>query len=150
MPLGENFWTAYAEPVADFIRGAVAFAQAAKHLGATKKATRQEGLRTLHAMTGAVRVAVEPGPNTTYQQRWRSPSLLASFALMLLQDLAKNRHVRQCPATACGQVFAAASYQTVYCSVTCRNRMQKRRYRAKKKTAARPKKQTRRTSTGSS
>ena len=130
VPLSESFWQEYAEPVADFIRGAVVFSQAVKNVGARKIATRQKGLRTLHAMAGAVRVMVEPGPKGTYRQRWRSPSLLASFALMVIQDLARNRHVRQCQA--CHQVFAAAAYQRKYCSDRCRQRLQQRRHRARK------------------
>lgn len=57
------------------------------------------------------------------------PSLLASFALMLLHDLTGGRHIRRCDA--CGHVFAAAAYQKRYCSDTCRERLNKQRYRAK-------------------
>ena len=130
-PLSEEFWKGYGEPVWKFIRGAAAFQQAVLNVGARKIATRQEGLRNLHALAGAVRVTVEPGPKGTYRQRWASPSLLATYALMFLQDLVGGHHVRQCKA--CHQVYAAAAYQSKYCSARCRQRLEKRRHRERKR-----------------
>ena len=131
LPLGERFWTEYAEPVADFVLGAAEFARAVRNLNARRKATQLEGLRTLHAMTGAVRVALEPGPKRTYRQVWRSPSLLASFALMLLQDLAEQAPLYQC--AVCNTLFTSKSRRAKYCSPKCRNTANKRIQRNKEK-----------------
>lgn len=124
LPPSERFWREYGEPLDDFLRAALRFRRAVELLQHTK--TRTQGLMLLHLLVGPVRLGLDYVA-AEYQLRWRCPSLLASFAMMLIQDLAQQRRVRQCKA--CGRVFVADAYQAVYCSLTCRYREHKRSYR---------------------
>lgn len=138
-PMSENFWRMYAEPVDAFIDGALALYQAIAGLRHVKpfadvsEEDRIEGARgldILHALTSTVRVTIVPQADGTVRQRWLAPSLLASYAMMVLQDLTEHRRPRACEK--CGNLFTSPAYQARYCSPRCRQAAQKRAYREKK------------------
>ena len=64
---------------------------------------------------------------------WESPSLLASFAEMYVQDLLFGRPAPTC--SCCGVAFVSSAYQAQYCSLAFRYRGQKRRLRQQTKEA---------------
>src|SRR5262249_17832760 len=62
----------------------------------------------------------------TFRQRWSSPSLLASYGMMALLDLAGER-LKSC--WECGRLFTASSYQARYCSSAHASKARKRAHR---------------------
>jgi hypothetical protein len=63
------------------------------------------------------------------RQAWVSPSLLATFAEMFVQDIVAGKRAKYCEC--CGQPFISEAYQACYCSRACRLRQQKRNLRAR-------------------
>ena len=138
LPMSNDFWNLYSEPVDAFYNGAMALRDAVSglaHIKPLDKTTEDDeiwlgrGLRILEALIAPVSPALNPLSDGTFEQRWISPSLLASYAMMVLQDLTEQRRLRRCEV--CGKLFTSAAYQARYCSDTCRHTAQKRRYRAK-------------------
>ncbi|HHV62222.1 MAG TPA: hypothetical protein GXX51_06250 [Firmicutes bacterium] len=62
---------------------------------------------------------------------WRYDSLLSCFWLQMFLDLTGRKKVYCCPA--CGLYFIAIKRNQVYCSDLCRERMKKRRQRARER-----------------
>jgi hypothetical protein len=139
-PTSAEFWCHYGESVEDFLNAAFAIRDALqklKHIKPQAESTEEterhvlEGMKILYALVSPVRTIVEPLTNGTYDQRWVSPSLLASFAMMALQDVAAQKRILNCET--CRSLFLSTSPRARYCTTTCRHTAQKRRYRAKKK-----------------
>ena len=139
LPLSEDFWRLYAEPLGEFYAAANTLRSAVQDLAHIKpKATADaeneqalwRGIDTLHALVAPASPTIRPTDDGSFEQRWVAPSLLGSFAMMVLQDVERKRPL-ECKA--CGRPFLSTGYQTLYCSSTCRYREQKRRQRAKKK-----------------
>jgi hypothetical protein len=132
-PLTDSFWKMYAEPVKDFLTGAHALQEVLIAIGLQ---TNQE-LRAIHEfMTGGLPTVINAlgapsGLAAPLRQRgrvglnWVGGSLLASFTMMMLEDLSSGRAV-QCP---CGQLFVSSAYQARYCSHRCRWRFEQRKHR---------------------
>jgi hypothetical protein len=59
---------------------------------------------------------------------WSSPSLLGSYAAMILSRLAGGAEIRICPA--CRSPFTSTDRAQFYCSTSCRETAKKRRQRA--------------------
>ena len=85
------------------------------------------GMKALNALVSPASSALWPLRDGSFEQRWVSPSLLASLAMMVLQDLTEHRRILRC--TTCGRIFVSAAYQAQYCSAKCRSTAQKRAYR---------------------
>ncbi len=132
-PLTDPFWKMYAEPVKDFLSGAHALREVLIAIGLQ---TNQE-LRAIHefmtggwptvvnGLTAPTGIAAPLRRNGRIGLNWVGGSLLASFAMMLLEDLSSGRAL-QCP---CGQLFVSNAYQARYCSRQCRWRFEQRRFR---------------------
>lgn len=135
LPLTDDFWHAYGEPLEDFLRGALALWDAVS-LMASSKYQAAKGRQRLNVLTEGVRPVLQRDTDGSPALGWESPSLLASFAMMFLLDVANAKTVRQCAAD-CPVVFVADAYQALYCSETCQNRAQKQRYRERAKERAR-------------
>jgi hypothetical protein len=136
----EEFWQEYSEPIDDFFCGAIALKDAVKQLNHIKPiealskrdtSLMWQGVELLHALVAPISLAMLPHKDGTYRQLWVAPSLLSSFAAMLLQDLChKKKRLLRCENDSCGGFFVTESYQARYCSNRCRNAVQKRKYRA--------------------
>jgi hypothetical protein len=139
-PLSEEFWKLYAEPVAHFLSGMHALQelhQAIRLFQARSPAQRE--LANLQAvlaggsqllaqgLVGGVGMALQWNPSSrSVHQKFVGSSLLASLAMMMVNDLSYGRALR-CPR--CGRAFVSGAYQARYCSVGCRWVVQKREVR---------------------
>ena len=64
----------------------------------------------------------------TVRQRIWSPSLLASYAYMVLRDIEPLQLLFICPE--CGRLFSSRAHRVNYCGVACRNKVSKRKMKA--------------------
>ncbi len=136
-PTTDAFWRLYAEPLDAFLEGAEALAGALYGLqgerpfagGPEASDAAARSLAALHTLVAPVSAALAITEDGALRQRWLAPSLLGSFAMMALQDLAGNRRVLAC--NRCGGLFTAAAYQARYCSPRCRNAAQKAALRSR-------------------
>jgi len=133
VPLSPAFWRLYAEPFEDFLWAMINFRTMLHDLtGRTDKlAGRMEGREEMHALLAAVSPILDRGKQDQWRQRWRSMSLLGSFAMMALLDLTEGRRIHECPVDK--RMFVADAWQVRYCSSRCRHTAQKRAYRLKKR-----------------
>lgn len=138
LPRSEKFWRLYAEPIEEFLKAAVTLTDMLANLEHIKRlsdlpdensARVARGLKVLQSLTEPVSPVLAPAADRTLEMRWVANSLIASFAMMALQDLSENRRVRRC--AVCTRLFSSAAYQAQYCSRRCRNTAQKRRHRAR-------------------
>jgi hypothetical protein len=122
-----DFWRTYGEPLQEVLAGAAALRASVDDIYRLKGPHPVErGVELLnHLAARAGRGVTKRGSTYTERRSW--PSLLSCFALMVQEDLLAGRKVREC--ASCGRLFVAGAYQATYCSGTCRNREQKRRYR---------------------
>jgi len=138
----QEFWRAYAEPLDSFLESARLLEGALRLLKEAQReaqspsdpeddpaALAQRALPRLNRLVAAVSPSLKFGDGV-FRQRWSSPSLLASYTMMALLDLADDR-VRAC--AECGRLFVTDAYQTVYCSPLHASRARKRAYRSKLK-----------------
>jgi hypothetical protein len=139
LPNSRDFFRVYGEPVWEIAQWAMAFERQAVAL--SKEDIQAEDFQ--HALAFLTEVASAASPTF---QRYRdgkveevrvSAGLLASFALMVLWDFEEGRRVHACKN--CKNYFVSKDQRAGYCSVTCRNTAQSRRYRAKKKNVSFPK-----------
>ncbi len=139
-PTSEDFWKLYAEPLHEFYVGANTLLRAIQGLARINpKSTASEederslwrGIPLLHALLAPVSPTIRPLNDGSFEQRWVAQSLLASYAMMVLQDLAENKRPRSCKV--CKKLFLSADSRALYCSRKCRHTEQKRRWRAKEK-----------------
>ena len=128
----------YAEPVEDFVAAATLFLTTVKCLGETGRAG--DGLQgdmgeirgrldMLHRLLDPIGPAVGLTKDGAFRQEWRASTQLATYAMMALLDITEQRRPLVC--TICGRLFVTKAYQGIYCSATCRQTAQKRRYRAR-------------------
>jgi hypothetical protein len=145
LPNTESFWHLYAEPVHDFVEAAGLMLRAVQVLGSlgespttsgTKGQLGEDPLFTLNLLLGSVGPAAVLSDQGLVDRRWNATSLLGSFAMMALEDLAEQRAPRTCGN--CGKLFVTRAYQGRYCSDTCRGTAQKRRYRERKRLRTTP------------
>jgi hypothetical protein len=137
LPASPNFWREYAEPVDDFLRAA----QRLQSALIDHSKDRPHGLLTLRRLINPIGIDFEPGKDHGIKtMRWRSPSLLASYAMMILLDFNNERRPRlhKCERDNCGTLFVSSAYQARYCSPSCRFAVLKRgqRKRGKEREAA--------------
>jgi hypothetical protein len=134
-PATKDFWNMYAEPVSEFVMAAWLLVNGLEGIKtpANRGAPAAGALRLAHlASYGVPYLAREH--DGSYRQQWVAGSLLSSMAFMAMEDIARNL-LHQC--RTCRTFFLSEAYQAEYCSPTCRNTMQKRRYRQKLKGARR-------------
>lgn len=140
LPLSDEFWQAYSEPVDVFISTAADLHLALRNLRGRESSTEtkseyrariragQSALNELAYPISACLVANEKGQ---FRQRWVSTSLLGSLAMMALLDVAGDGRVLTCPV--CLNLFTSKSSKAKYCSRTCRNTQNVRATRARNK-----------------
>jgi hypothetical protein len=126
LPLTERFWRNYAEPVDDFIAAALALRDALDALRAATSRDRARGVELLNHLVAPISVALtQHGTHRAYS--FQSPSLLATLAMIAMQDLTKGQRPAAC--LACGVPFLARTSASRYCTIRCRSTEQKRRQR---------------------
>ncbi len=140
LPGTEAFWRIYAEPVEDFVATATLFLTAVKFLGEIGRAgdgPQSDSGEIRGRMDMLLRLLDPVGPavglteDGTFRQVWCASTLLGAYAMMALLDLTEQRRPLVC--TICGKLFVTKAYQGIYCSATCRQTAQKRRYRARQR-----------------
>jgi hypothetical protein len=134
-PSTSAFWDSYGEPVWEFRKPCGAFVSAVDAIGHGKgrgsKDQRARAFAFLRVLAETVAPSFRRNDRTGEVTEERvSPGLLASYALMFLMDLEVGRRCRRCGA--CGRYFVSNEHRARYCSPTCRNTAQSRRYRARK------------------
>lgn len=128
VPLTQEFWRMYVEPLDEFLGGISVLWSTMRgiKIGDPEKVFSER----LNALVSQVNPVLTHDKGE-FKQRWVSPSLLASYAMMILQDLTSNRRILTCPV--CNNIFVTDAWQGTYCSSTCRNTAQKRAYRKRLK-----------------
>jgi len=139
-PYTIEFCQLYGEPLFDFCNAARLLVGAISHLGRKQpeiqgdpNLAREQANDTINVLRRPVDSVTDLGEDGSPMPCRVAPSLLATFADMIVQDLAYGRTILQC--RSCGTHFVSSAYQAQYCSVTCRLREQKRRLRAQMKQA---------------
>jgi hypothetical protein len=141
VPYSLAFRELYAEPVFEFWRGVRLFAGCVEHLGPLVKSSSAAALESEESQIISRAQAVDAlnllrkyvsqvlvDEDDGLRQQWISPSLLASFTEMFIQDLVAGARAKYCEC--CKTLFVSQAYQAVYCSRGCRLRQQKRNLRA--------------------
>ncbi len=126
LPLSEEFWRGYGEPLDEFANWCRILRRAVVDPGDAL------GRRLLHALVQPVTPSVLRTA-AGLRQAWLSPSLLASLAMMALLDQTEGRQTHVC--ASCGKLFVSDAYQVEYCGDRCRFRVQKRRLRGRQREA---------------
>ena len=136
-PVSEEFCRTYSEPLDDFLLAAtmlsiclteLADAQARPENSRSEDDRVRTGLARLNLLSSSVHPILLPSHGSTYQQRWLAPTLLSSYAMMVLLDLADpSRRPVRC--VVCSNLFHSSSPTAEYCSERCRDTAYKRRKR---------------------
>jgi predicted RNA-binding Zn-ribbon protein involved in translation (DUF1610 family) len=142
----EAFWRSYGEPIGEMVVAAhllcfalkeIRWAQAVREgsdappEGTDPELAWERGLSSLNQLASSAGPQLGYLPSGKLVQTWRTPSLLASLAVMAQVDLAGSSNMREC--TACGRLFTSRSHAVTYCSPRCRGTALKRRYRRRTK-----------------
>jgi hypothetical protein len=134
IPYSDEFCSLYAERVFDFCQAARLLTGAMLHLQRSTQPpvenpdlARGQALETINLLRRSVSSVLEFDKEENPIAVWESPSLLASFAEMYVQDLMYGRPALTC--ACCGAPFVSDAYQAQFCSLACRYRGQKRRLR---------------------
>ena len=134
LPLSEEFWHVYGEPISEFMDAALSLTwllEAFKALRDVKGAdspSLAEVLEVLNRRVGPIAPGIYSADGSM-TLGWKSHSLLGYFSLMMVMDIVGGRTLRQCEI--CDIFFTSRAYQARYCSQQCRWRAQKRRQRGK-------------------
>ncbi len=124
LPLSEEFWREYAEPLDQFVNAVRALEDALRYLQEPTEVRR--GRDKINALAGDVNLTLLTSEEG-FRQAWVSTSLLGTLAAMAIFDLAGGKRVLRCQT--CGRPFVSGSPSARYCSSTCRHTAQKRAYR---------------------
>jgi hypothetical protein len=134
-PRSEPFWRSYGEPILNIVRWCEAFglsvdalSELAPGSGELSSQVAEDAFKVLS------RLADSCSPSFTFDSAKRtiteervSAGLLASYAQMFLWDRVAGRRAIRCHN--CGSYFVSDEHRARYCSPTCRNTAQSRRYR---------------------
>jgi len=134
-PRSRGFWRAYGEPLDEFVDSATFLRDAVYGIGDREtrppsKSQKRESLSAINRLTSSLSTEIELGADGRIVHRWSSPSLLATYAQMVKEDVV-SRRVAFC--SGCGRAFVTRSPWAHFCSETCKQRIRKRRQRARHK-----------------
>jgi hypothetical protein len=141
-PGSEAFWSAYGEPVVEFVRYAAIFRLAIDELRSLPEPS-EDRMPLLNYFLAAGGEVLVPSPTGSAETRWFYPSLLSAFAKMACRDLTAGCSEHRC--SCCGKPFISAAYQSKYCSTTCQWKDSKRRSRRKMDSSLRSKRRRKHT-----
>jgi len=142
VPLSEEFWREYEEPLNSFVFEARYLANALEVLADPKRIIAEgpeafgpaetldfEGaVRRLNSYTAGMTTQLSVMDDGTYRQEWKSSSLLGHLAMQAIQDLLGERRLLMCR---CGAIFSTLHPKTKYCSELCGNRYRMQEWRKK-------------------
>jgi len=132
LPGTPKFFEVYGEPVHAIAYWAEEFEAVVSQLNTTQHDQRtMELLGYLAELAGAAAPTFRVRRNGQVEEVRISAGLLASYALMVLWDFQAGRRIVPCHN--CGRYLVSRDPRSGYCSVTCRNTAQSRRYREKKR-----------------
>lgn len=139
LPYTDEFCHLYAERLSSFCNAAQLFAGAVRHVSSARAGhvdlRAEQALETINLLRKPISAILEWNAKGTLEQSWHTPSLLASFAEMFVQDVNFGRATLLCPC--CQFPFVSGAYQARYCSSACRQCQQKRNVRKQAKEAQR-------------
>jgi hypothetical protein len=127
--LGKPFWQQYGEPLAKFL-------EAARLLRAAltdQQKGHARGRQTLNRLVSPIRISFGKSRSHGLEQRWVSPSLLATYAMMAGLDLKSTWRLHECKRKDCRKIFVSRAYQVSFCSRTCQFTFHKRKWRERQK-----------------
>lgn len=134
-PCSRAFWHSYGEPTAQIAAYVSSFGTCVDSL--SQWTSDSDSPRALHAIYFLSKLAEKVSQSFTLdsstgrvKEETVSAGLLASYALMFLWDLVAGRRALQCQN--CESYFVSDEHRARYCSPTCRNTAQSRRYRERK------------------
>lgn len=138
IPGSEEFWSCYGEPLVELVTWVNRFAETVEYIcawdGKNPTTVGSQVGRAYWAMAG---LAQSAAPwfrfDDETNQLFEDPALtglLALYAMMFLRDRTNDRRVLRC--SNCTKVFVSDEKRAEYCSTTCRNTAQSRRYRLRK------------------
>lgn len=139
-PLSATFWKVYAEPVWELVRTIAYFHQVLERLTRGPheeespediRARLERGTRELETLIMPVGPVLRLTQEQAYRQEWTAPSLLATFAMMVVNDLTGGQTLHSCEV--CHNLFTSDAWQAKYCSKRCRWTAQQRSYRMKRR-----------------
>lgn len=124
-----RFWREYGEPLRVFIHAALSLARPLAALEKWQFGQGPEWLNTVKLAMEQVNAAAVPASlagviadGGRIELGWEYPSLLACFAVMMLQDIAGGQRVLRCEnGENCGTLFLSAKANQRFCSITCRD-----------------------------
>ena len=112
-PYTDEFCQLYAERLSSFVHATQLFAGAVEHIASARSAAvslaSEQALETINLLRRPISAVVERNAKGALEQSWQTPSLLASFAEMFVQDVAFGRATRLCDC--CQLPFVSGAYQ---------------------------------------
>lgn len=136
LPLSDEFWHAYAEPLKEFQWAVGDFKNMVENLGHKDQEhwrSRNLAIRGQDQINSLLTVnpALSIGLSGSITQQWNFPSLLSLFAFEVWQELLGRKSVLHCKRPNCGKLFLSRQYNQTYCSWTCQKDEERKRHRAK-------------------
>jgi len=131
-----EFWPSYGESVSSFLAAARYLAAPLEALDrlhgrveidSDEQALAWRAFARVNAIASVAQLSGGLMEGGGFGVGWWSPSLLGTFAIMLLNDLSAGHQVKRCPN--CGVFFVSKNRRARYCSSTCRYALQKREWR---------------------
>jgi hypothetical protein len=140
-PASERWWADYAEPVDRFLDVVGLLLEALRTLEpgvdpneswlVKHGSAPTRGQITLHSLLQSVRPMLYRSPDGDWTGRWRTKSLLSTYAMMVYLDVLAGKRILACDT--CGKPYMSGAYQARYCSDRCRNTALKRAYRSRRR-----------------
>ena len=130
LPLTDEFWRTYGEPVREIGRYCDFFGKSVDYLQQwDKERTPDQQDRNVRRASIFLKDLAQNVPLDDLDDTRTSAGLLASYALMFLWDRTAGRRCLQCER--CNHYFVSNAAQAQYCTPRCRNTTHSRRHRAK-------------------
>lgn len=138
VPLSEEFWTGYGEPVEDFLAVTTFYAKTLEDLAPEPREGETlldyapriaEAQTALFSLIAGVHPTLDVTDDARWARAWRAKSLLAAYAMMAYLDITDGKRILACEV--CGKPFVSGAYQARYCSARCRKAATQRAYRSR-------------------
>ena len=143
IPMSEEFWRQYAEPLGHFKEAIQGFRDILGNLGKLGPLEHlpDDVLRSVSRGKAQLQAILSVSPalvlmeDGTFAPRWAFSSLLAIAAFELWQQLIGGRSVKHCKRAKCRRIFIPSNNARGYCSDRCKQAEEKARQRRQKSNA---------------